>query len=478
MKKKRCFMLSSFSSRYGKKRVYSANKLDIQYSRLGDIWFLKRNSQQAQLDREFGLDDAHFDSSVLYSGSAEAPKRKKGGGMLIASFFLIAAAVVMYFLAQQIGRPDKVITPTDASAQPTVSSADSVSVGSISSLSLYISESIDTVSVSADSICDDDISVERLAVEVVATGGEVIFSGEAYGDSGSWEFEKPSKVCTVTVTAYASNGTTRSTDRYLYPQENIFIWPVTPRYMPLLHDYYHVNTGSNYIATYTHNNGEQREKHYVFGIKREHYGFDITTPPNTDVLAIGDGTVVTIATDTDSTNSTGYGKYIIVKHKDKIEGNTVYSLYAHLNKVTVKKGSTVKQGQSLGLSGNTGGSRIPHLHLEIRLGTNKKTYSVDPLEVLPSVSFENLETSLSTSDGFKESSVALYSAMLDGGWDYPIYALANCDITVDGVTILKGSELEIVKREGTSVTCYFDEEKVTLKTSQLTYTYNYPESQA
>lgn len=48
------------------------------------------------------------------------------------------------------------------------------------------------------------------------------------------------------------------------------------------------------------------------------------------------------------------------------------TLYAHLSKLGVKKGSTVEAGQYLGVSGNTGWSSGPHLHLELRLSGSYK----------------------------------------------------------------------------------------------------------
>ncbi len=56
----------------------------------------------------------------------------------------------------------------------------------------------------------------------------------------------------------------------------------------------------------------------------------------------------------------GYGNAIVVSHP-----NGVKSLYAHLAKIYVRPGQYVKQGQYVGLSGNTGRSTGAHLHFEI-----------------------------------------------------------------------------------------------------------------
>ena len=71
----------------------------------------------------------------------------------------------------------------------------------------------------------------------------------------------------------------------------------------------------------------------------------------------------------------GYGNLVVVNH-----GNEYVSLYAHLHTVSVKKGETVRQGQTIGTLGNTGNSTGPHLHLEIR----RDGRNLNPAKLLPS----------------------------------------------------------------------------------------------
>lgn len=56
------------------------------------------------------------------------------------------------------------------------------------------------------------------------------------------------------------------------------------------------------------------------------------------------------------------GNHIIIKHNDGGE-----AMYWHLKKdgVLVNIGDTVKQGQHIGYSGNTGYSAFPHLHFQV-----------------------------------------------------------------------------------------------------------------
>lgn len=69
----------------------------------------------------------------------------------------------------------------------------------------------------------------------------------------------------------------------------------------------------------------------------------------------------------------GYGKIVIIKHVNGYE-----TRYAHLNKIYVKKGQRVKQGDNIAESGMTGRVTGPHLHFEIR--RNGKT--MNPMKVV------------------------------------------------------------------------------------------------
>jgi len=77
------------------------------------------------------------------------------------------------------------------------------------------------------------------------------------------------------------------------------------------------------------------------------------------IYAIGNG-YVTFAEDYGG----GWGNVIRVVHKYK--GNYYESLYAHCDKISVKKGSFVTKGMQIGTIGNADGVYYAHLHLEIR----------------------------------------------------------------------------------------------------------------
>lgn len=61
----------------------------------------------------------------------------------------------------------------------------------------------------------------------------------------------------------------------------------------------------------------------------------------------------------------GSGRYVTVEY-DRADGSKWRVSYCHLDSVSVKKGDVVDAGTKLGVSGNTGNSTAPHLHLTVR----------------------------------------------------------------------------------------------------------------
>lgn len=90
------------------------------------------------------------------------------------------------------------------------------------------------------------------------------------------------------------------------------------------------------------------------GSKRQHKGLDIAAAVGTKIIAPADGKVV--FADRDG----AYGLCVEIDH-----GNGIKTRYAHMSKISVKVGNTIKRGGLVGLVGNTGRSTGPHLHYEI-----------------------------------------------------------------------------------------------------------------
>jgi murein DD-endopeptidase MepM/ murein hydrolase activator NlpD len=110
-----------------------------------------------------------------------------------------------------------------------------------------------------------------------------------------------------------------------------------------------------------------RRWHPILHKYRAHHGVDFGGRIGTPIWAIADGRI------TYAGWMRGYGKTIKIDH-----GNGFVSLYGHQSALKVKRGQRVKQGQVIGLVGNTGRSTGPHLHLGLYL----RGKPVDPLKYI------------------------------------------------------------------------------------------------
>ncbi|OBX78646.1 peptidase M23 [Haemophilus aegyptius] len=114
-------------------------------------------------------------------------------------------------------------------------------------------------------------------------------------------------------------------------------------------------------------------RHPVTGRVRPHKGVDFSVSQGTPVIAPADGTVEKVAY-----QAGGTGRYVMLRH-----GREYQTVYMHLSKSLVKAGQTVKKGERIALSGNTGISTGPHLHYEFHINGR----AVNPLTVkLPGTS--------------------------------------------------------------------------------------------
>ncbi len=94
--------------------------------------------------------------------------------------------------------------------------------------------------------------------------------------------------------------------------------------------------------------------HPITGQIMPHYGTDFAVPVGTPVLATAQGRVEKI------------GHHPIAGHFVVLSNGREYSSrYLHLSQINVQLGQTVEQGQTLGLSGDSGRSTGPHLHYEL-----------------------------------------------------------------------------------------------------------------
>jgi murein DD-endopeptidase MepM/ murein hydrolase activator NlpD len=103
---------------------------------------------------------------------------------------------------------------------------------------------------------------------------------------------------------------------------------------------------------------------------RMHRGIDIAAPIGTPVVAAAPGVVVSAGW-----NSGGYGNLVEIQHPD---GSL--TLYAHNNRILVRRGQEVTQGQQISEMGSTGRSTGPHCHFEVHPPGKG---AVNPIALLP-----------------------------------------------------------------------------------------------
>lgn len=96
--------------------------------------------------------------------------------------------------------------------------------------------------------------------------------------------------------------------------------------------------------------------HPILQTWRAHLGVDYAAPTGTPVRTVGNGVVEFAGV------QNGFGKVVMVKHR-----NNHTTVYAHLSQISVRKGQSVDQGQTVGAVGSTGWATGPHLHFEFRV---------------------------------------------------------------------------------------------------------------
>ncbi len=109
--------------------------------------------------------------------------------------------------------------------------------------------------------------------------------------------------------------------------------------------------------------------HPVLGGRRQHQGIDLAAPTGTPVYATADGVVGR------ADLYSSYGLFISLEH-----GASMETRYAHLSRLAVAAGDSVKKGDLIGYGGSTGRSTGPHLHYEVRvegLAVNPIPYMVE-----------------------------------------------------------------------------------------------------
>ncbi len=97
-----------------------------------------------------------------------------------------------------------------------------------------------------------------------------------------------------------------------------------------------------------------RRYHPVLKRRRPHNGTDFGAPTGTPVRAVADGRVVRAGW------AGGHGRFVKLDHDGPWETS-----YSHLSRITVKRGTRVRQGQVIGHVGASGLATGPHLHFQM-----------------------------------------------------------------------------------------------------------------
>lgn len=156
---------------------------------------------------------------------------------------------------------------------------------------------------------------------------------------------------------------------------------------------------------------------------RIHHGVDISNPFGTPVLAATAGEVVHAGPD--DTMLLGpynnfFGNTVVIRLERKLPVASgeldVYLLYGHLSQVNVTMGQKVRPEDVIGAVGMTGIAIGPHLHVEIRLGSNTYYNNVNPyLWMAPPAGQGSVAVRVLTADGRTWPGAAISIVRFSGG---------------------------------------------------------------
>jgi len=99
--------------------------------------------------------------------------------------------------------------------------------------------------------------------------------------------------------------------------------------------------------------------------RKRHWGMDFSAERGSPIYATGDGKISRA-----DNKAAGFGNHVRIDH-----GFGYVSIYAHMDKISVRRGNRVKRGDIIGYVGSSGRSVAPHLHYEI----TKDGKKIDPI---------------------------------------------------------------------------------------------------
>ena len=296
-------------------------------------------------------------------------------GILSMNFAQEVEIVETYLPESQLKPVEQAIEEV-TKEQETVTTYEVVSGDTLSEISLKVNIPLDDL-IAMNETLENENSMIRVGDELIITVPEpelsvkyqeenyveeVYDADVIYVDEDSWYtnqtqvLQQPSsgfrKV--IAVTSYLDN---KVVDREIIKEE--IVMEAVPKI---------VKRGTRIPPTYIKpisggrlSSGYGKRSRPTKGASTFHKGVDWAVPTGTAVYASCGGTVAKAGW------GSGYGYVVYINHEDGRQ-----TRYGHLSKVLVKAGQTVKQGEKIALSGNTGVSTGSHLHFEILINGVQK----------------------------------------------------------------------------------------------------------
>lgn len=110
-----------------------------------------------------------------------------------------------------------------------------------------------------------------------------------------------------------------------------------------------------------------------WGTRPVHLGVEFVNPRDTPVYASESGKVVFSGSDSETVvgpQADYYGNVVVIVHDlESLDGQPVFTLYGHLDRINVSTGQAVEDGALLGAIGSTGVAIGAHLHYEVRVAS-------------------------------------------------------------------------------------------------------------
>lgn len=117
----------------------------------------------------------------------------------------------------------------------------------------------------------------------------------------------------------------------------------------------------------------------INGKEEFHNGYDFAVPIGTVIKACANGSAFRCGWQDEKDHSIGYGLRVWqeIEVHDGNKKTRYYIWYGHLSKILIKEGDRIREGQEIGLSGNTGRSTAPHCHVGCREKDNARFMEIE-----------------------------------------------------------------------------------------------------